>query len=182
MPVKDLVMIALGAALVAAFGFLPPVPLPLFAVPLTAQTFAVMLVGALFGGKRAVLALGVFLLLIAAGLPLLPGGRGGLGAFMAPTSGFLIGFLFSAGSSGFLYDRFHNRLTITREVLFLIFGGIVVEHTCGIFGLVAGGIMPFSAAVIADLVFIPGDLVKVALACMTARCIRRALPQNILQS
>ncbi|AQS40770.1 MAG: Biotin transporter substrate-specific component [Candidatus Tokpelaia hoelldobleri] len=182
MPVKDLVMIALGAALVAAFGFLPPIPLPLFAVPVTAQTLGVMLAGALFGGKRAFLAVGIFLLLVAAGFPLLPGGRGGPGAFINPTSGYLIGFLFSAGSIGFLYDRFRNRLTITREMLFLILGGIVVEHACGIIGLAGGGYMPFPAAVIADLVFIPGDLVKAALACMAARRIRRALPRSILQS
>jgi len=178
---KDLVMIALGAALVAAFGLLPPVPLPLFAVPLTAQTLAVMLTGALFGAKRAVLALSVFLLLIAAGLPLLPGGRGGPGAFMAPTSGYLIGFLFSTGSIGWLYDRFRNRLSITKEIFFLILGGIAIEHACGILGLVGAGTIPFSAALTADLVFIPGDLVKAALACITVRRIRRALPQNILQ-
>ncbi|MCX8520634.1 MAG: biotin transporter BioY, partial [Rhodoferax sp.] len=68
----SLALIALFAALLAVFGLIPKIDLPL-GVPITLQTMGVMLAGCLLGPKRALQAVLLFLLAVAVGLPLLPG-------------------------------------------------------------------------------------------------------------
>ena len=97
---RDTVLIALFAALTAALGLLPPIPVPLVPVPVTAQTLGVMLAGCLIGPRRASLSILLLLVLVAIGLPLLSGGRGGLSVFVGPSVGFLIGWVFGAGAIG----------------------------------------------------------------------------------
>src|SRR5574343_2012459 len=84
-------LIALFAALMAVLGLIPKIDLPL-GVPITLQTLGVMLAGCMLGPKRALQALLLFLAAVAIGLPLLSGGRGGIGVFFAPASGYLIGW------------------------------------------------------------------------------------------
>ena len=73
-------------------GLVPPVAIAfLGGVPITAQTLGVMLAGVMLGPIRGALAVLLFLFLVALGLPFLSGGRGGLGVFMGPSVGFLIG-------------------------------------------------------------------------------------------
>ena len=85
---RNLTLVALFAALIAALALIPKFSLG-FGVPITAQTLGVMLCGTVLGAKRGTLAVLLFLVLVAIGLPLLAGGRGGLGSFMLPSSGFL---------------------------------------------------------------------------------------------
>ena len=83
MKTKDLAYIALFAAITAVLGLLPAIPVPAVPVPITAQTLGVMLAGAVLGARRGFLALLLFLVLVAVGLPVLAGGRGGLAVFAA---------------------------------------------------------------------------------------------------
>ena len=78
---RDLALIATFTGVVAALGLVPalaPFGIP---VPITAQSLGVMLAGAVIGARRGFLSLALFLVLVAVGLPLLSGGRGGLGVF-----------------------------------------------------------------------------------------------------
>ena len=75
---SGLAYVSLFAALVAVFGLIPKIDLPL-GVPITLQTLGVMLAGCMLGPKKALQALLLFLAAVALGLPLLSGGRGGLG-------------------------------------------------------------------------------------------------------
>ncbi|WWH76667.1 biotin transporter BioY [Erwinia aphidicola] len=84
MSTRDIVYIALFAAITAALGLFPAFSLPVIAVPITAQTLGPMLAGAIAGAKRGALALVLFVLLVAIGLPLLAGGRGAWGFSLAP--------------------------------------------------------------------------------------------------
>ena len=77
----DIARIAVFAAIVAALG-LPGAFSVLGAVPITAQTLGVMLAGAILGPWRGMLSMLVLLALVAIGLPLLSGGRGGIGVFI----------------------------------------------------------------------------------------------------
>jgi biotin transport system substrate-specific component len=79
-PSRSIALVSLFAALIAVFGLIPKIDLPL-GVPITLQTLGVMLAGCLLGPKRALQALALFLAAVALGLPLLSGGRGGLGVF-----------------------------------------------------------------------------------------------------
>lgn len=85
METRDIVFIALFAAIMAALAVFPPITLPVVGVPITAQSLGAMLAGGVLGATRGGLSMILFLLLVAIGLPLLPGGRGGFGVFLGPT-------------------------------------------------------------------------------------------------
>ncbi len=131
---RNLTLVALFAALIAALALIPKFSLG-FGVPITAQSLGIMLCGTVLGAKRGALAVLLFLLLVALGLPLLAGGNGGLGAFMLPSSGFLIGFPVAAFVTGLIVEKWYGpSLTIVAAVASVI-GGIVVLYIFGIIGL-----------------------------------------------
>src|SRR5690625_4710684 len=134
-------------------------------VPITLQTLGVMLAGALLGARRGALSVIVLLVLAAAGLPVLAGGRGGLGVFAGPTAGYLIGFVVGAFVIGLIVDRFRRIPNVAQMLLACIAGGIITIYLVGI---------PVQAMVLATplketitgsmIVFLPGDVLKAALA------------------
>lgn len=93
----DMMHIAIFTALMAVLGFMPPLFLSFTPVPITLQTLGVMLAGSILRPKSAILSQLVFLLLVAFGAPLLPGGRGGFGVFFGPSAGFLIAYPLAHG-------------------------------------------------------------------------------------
>ena len=98
---RDLARIAVFAALIVALGLVGPIPVPGL-VPITAQTLGVMLAGLVLGARRGAAAVGVVILLAAIGLPVLSGGRGGLGVFFGPTVGYLLGWVSGAVIAGLI--------------------------------------------------------------------------------
>jgi len=179
MTVKDIVAVALFAALIAALGFVPPVPVPFIPVPVTAQTLGVMLAGALMGARRGFYAVAIIWLLVAAGLPLLSGGRGGLGVFVGPTAGYFIGWALGAALIGFLYHRYRNSLSPLKQIGFLIVGGIVAVYIPGILWLAYATDITLYQSWLASLLFIPGDIIKIAIAYFIIRIARKALPDAL---
>ena len=89
---KNMVLVALFAALIAICSWIS-IPTT---VPFTLQTMAVFLAVGLLGGKLGSLCVLVYILLGAVGLPVFAGFSGGVGALMGTTGGYIIGFLFSA--------------------------------------------------------------------------------------
>lgn len=176
MSTKDIIHIALFAAVTAALGVFPPLTLPLTGVPITAQSMGPMLAGAILGCKRGALSQLLLLALVAAGLPLLAGGRGGLGVFAGPTAGFLVGWVLAAAIIGFLFERWWERLNAALAALFVALGGIVALYAVGSawVAMVAG--LGYFQALAASAPFLPGDLVKVAVATAVALTVRRAYP------
>src|SRR5262245_34546375 len=91
---RDVGLIVLFAAIIAALGLVPKIDVPMLGgVPVTAQSLGVTLAGILIGARRGALAAALFLVAVAFGFPLLAGGRGGLGVFTGPSAGFLLGFV-----------------------------------------------------------------------------------------
>ncbi|GIJ60805.1 biotin transporter BioY [Virgisporangium aurantiacum] len=178
MPVKaaDLARIAVFAALIAALG-LPGTLTPFGnAVPITAQTLGVMLAGALLGAWRGAAACVVFLILVAAGLPLLAGGRGGLGVFTGPSAGYLVGWPIGAFVIGLLTARMLPNYRLWLGIVINIVGGILVIYAIGIpvqAARVGSGLL---AVVQSAVQFLPGDMVKVVVAAIVARQVHRAYP------
>ncbi|MFT4191470.1 MAG: biotin transporter BioY [Comamonas sp.] len=175
---RGLAMVALFAALTAVFGLIPKIDLP-FGVPITAQTLAVMLAGCLLGPWRGFLALLLFLLAVAFGLPLLSGGRGGLAVFAAPSAGFLLSWPLAALASGWVMRVVPGRTP--QALAFKAFGaavvgGIGVLYAGGIAGLVLLAKLSVWQATVASLVFVPGDLVKAVLCALVVRTVARGLP------
>ncbi len=173
---RDLARVATLAALVAVLGLAPPIAVPGLQVPITAQTLGVMLAGCLLGARRGALAVLVFLALVAAGLPLLSGGRGGLGVFAGPSAGFLVGWVAGAYVTGALVERRPSRGLLGWLVLSCAVGGIGVVYAFGIpvISWVTG--IPVAQAATGSAVFLPGDLVKVALASALTAAVVRGYP------
>lgn len=171
-------LIALFAALLAVFGLIPKVDLPL-GVPITLQTLGVMLAGCLLGPKRGLQALLLFLFAVALGLPLLSGGRGGLGVFFAPSSGYLLGWPLGACITGWamamLPTSSPRRAAISAFIASAL-GGLLVVHACGVLGLMYLAQLSASQAVLGTLLFVPGDVLKCVMCAMVVHTVARGLP------
>lgn len=169
---RDLARIAVFAALIIVLGTVV-VPLP-GGVPITGQTLGVMLAGTVLGARRAPLAVLLVLILAAVGLPVLAGGRGGLGVFAGPTAGYMLGWI--AGSAVIGLIAHSARATWWRTALGVLVGGVLVVYLFGIpvQALVLGtDFLPTAASA---LVFVPGDLLKAAAAVALTLALARAYP------
>lgn len=176
---KSIAYIALFAALIAVLGIVPPLSLG-FGVPITAQSLGVMLAGCVLGAKRGALAVVLFLFLVALGLPLLSGGRGGLGVFAGPTVGFLIGWVAAAWVIGFIVERFRSApLGVVASVASII-GGIVVLYAFGVVGMTFMLDMTLVQATLSMGAFIPGDILKALIAGMVTAALYKARPASLL--
>ena len=175
---RSLALVSLFAALMAVFGLIPKIDLPL-GVPITLQTLGVMLAGCLLGPRRALQAMLLFLLAVALGLPLLSGGRGGLGVFMAPSTGYLVGWPLGALVTGWLMSAF-PRSTPRRAAVSAFaassLGGLLVVHACGVVGLVNIAKLSWTQAFWGTLLFVPGDLLKCAVCALVVHTVARGLP------
>ena len=173
---NDIVYIALFAAVIAAMALIPPIPVPIIPVPITAQTLGVMLAGSILGGWRGMLAVLLFLALVAMSLPLLPGGRGGMAVFAGPTAGFLFGWPLGALAVGLLMERFWGKVDVVLAFIFNVIGGIAAIYAFGIGWLVlVVGADPL-AVVTGSAAFIPGDLIKAGIAAFVAVTVKRSYP------
>lgn len=171
----DIARIAVFAALIAVLGL--PGSINVGAVPITAQTLGVMLAGAVLGARRGAIAVVVVLVLVAIGLPLLSGGRGGLGVFVAPSAGYLLGWIVGAFVVGLIVRRGASRPTWWRVALGSIVGGILVVYLFGIPIQSALTGLPLGETIITSLIFIPGDLIKAALTVLITMSLWRAYPR-----
>ena len=176
MKTRDLAYIALFAALTAVLGLLPAVPVPAISVPITAQTLGVMLAGAVLGARRGFLALLLFLVVVAIGLPVLSGGRGGLSVFAGPSAGFLYSWPIAAFVTGLLTEAFWRRFNLAWALVATLIGGIAVVYAIGIPFISVFSDTPLSTAFTGSMVFVPGDLVKAVGAAVVAVAVRRAYP------
>ncbi|MBS0344126.1 MAG: biotin transporter BioY [Proteobacteria bacterium] len=175
---RSLSFVAMFSALIAVLGLIPKIDLP-FGVPITLQTLGVMIAGCLLGPRRAFCAVGLFLIGVALGLPLLSGGRGGVGVFVAPSAGFLIGWPFGAFVCGLLMRHMAQatgRGLVGAAFLAAFVGGVVVVYLFGILGLSWAAHLSLSQAALAASIFLPGDLLKCGVCAILVQNVRSGLP------
>ncbi|HSU79677.1 MAG TPA: biotin transporter BioY [Candidatus Angelobacter sp.] len=175
MKTRDSVYIALFTAVTAVLGVFPGIPIPYLSVPITLQSFGVMLAGAVLGWKRGFLSLLVFDLLVLVGAPILAGGQGGVNMLIGSSGGYIMAWPFASLVIGLLVDRF--RANTGLVFLYNIVGGILVCYAGGILYYVYLTGTPLLAAIIGNLAFIPGDLIKAGVSAIIAVRLRKALPQ-----
>ena len=176
---KNIVYIALFSGLIAVLGLLPKLTL-VSGTPITAQSLGVMLCGIILGAKRGALAVLLFLSLVALGLPLLAGGRGGLGVFTTPWAGFLFGFPFAAFVTGYIMERLRS-LPISIVASFsAIIGSIFILYAIAIPYYMIGAKMNFFQSILTMSPFIPGDILKCILAGFIVNGIHKSRPNAIL--
>ncbi len=159
---KDAVLVLTGSVLIGLMARVA-IPLPFTPVPVTGQTFGVLLVGALLGSRRGALSLVLYLLEGIAGLPVFAGGSSGPARLLGPTGGYLLGFVAGAWVTGWLCERGWDRRMLTAALAMLL-GNLVIY----LFGLpwLAAFVSPEKALMMGLWPFIPGDLLKLALAAL----------------
>lgn len=168
MEINKMIKAALMTALTAVGAYLI-IPLPFSPVPITLQTFFVLLSGRLLGKKYGPLSQIVYLILGAAGLPIFSGGRGGLGVLAGPTGGFLISFAAAAWIASIKTESKKKNFFIYLAALACIY---LVGSTYFIF---VTGTPALAAINMTVIPFIPGDLFKVAVLMITAPIIEKRL-------
>jgi biotin transport system substrate-specific component len=178
-PAADLATTVVLAAFIAVLGLFPGLYVGATGVPIVVQNMGPFLVGVLIGARRAVFAVLLLLVLVAIGLPLLSGGRGGLAPFVGPSGGFLLGWMLSAVVSGLVAQAAARRGRMRLPTLLLAaLAGLAADYLVGVpwLAVTTGS---WSSAVIGSLVFVPGDLAKVVIAALVASLAHRALPGRL---
>lgn len=158
----NLLLVTGGSLLVALFAQVR-IPLPFTPVPLTGQTFAVLLVGALLGARRGAWSLALYLLQGALGAPVFAGGKAGLVHLFGPTGGYLLGFLVAAWLVGWLAERGGERRLPVSLLTFLLGEGVIYLFGLPWLALFVG----WERVLVTGLFpFLPGDLIKVIAAAL----------------
>lgn len=172
--IKHLTQTAMVTALIIVLGFFPGIPVGVIPVPIIIQNMGIFLAAELLGRKYGTMAVGLFLGLVALGLPLLSGGRGGAAVFLGPTGGYLVAWLLAPLLIGTLIKMTHATISgyWWLEVAIVWIAGIVFIDVVGALWLAVQSHMTLSAALLSNLAFIPGDVIKATLAVFIARRVR----------
>ena len=150
-----------GSALIALCA---QVSVPFYPVPVTMQTFAVILIGLTYGWRLGGITVALYLIEGSIGLPVFAGGKGGMIVMMGPTAGYLYGFFLAAVACGWFTERGFDRSYL--KLIVPLLAGNVLLYTSGLIWL--GNFIGWDKPVL-DLglyPFIPGDLLKIALAAV----------------
>ncbi len=174
MSIKDIVYNALFAAICTALGVIPPIFLPFYPVPITAQSLGPMLAGSILGAKKGALSCILFILIMLTGLPIMAGARAGIGIIMGPTGGFILCFPLSAYIIGLLLNG--HKCNVVWTCIYIIFGGIIVLYVVGVLWVSMLFDIQLHKAFLASLMFLPGDIIKAILAATTSVMIKKSYP------
>jgi len=157
-------LLVVGAAGLTALAAQWEIHLLFTPVPITGQTFAVLLTGAALGSKLGAAAQILYVAAGALGLPVYSGGAAGWAEARAiGTTGYLIGFIVAAALVGYMAERRQDRTFPTMFTAFLL--GSFVIYGFGVAGLILTLDMSVSEAILAGVVpFLLGDLIKAACA------------------
>ena len=179
---RDLALVAAFAALISASAYIGAIPVGSAGVPITLQTFAVMLAGCVLGPVRGFAAVALYLALGAVGLPVFAEHSSGIGVFAGPSGGYLLSFPLAAALGGFLVAYVARERRTRALVVFAcsIAASILVIHPMGIVGMMLHFDVSFREALSYDLPFWLGDVLKTALVAMVAAEVHRAFP-HLLQ-
>lgn len=171
--VKQLALVGLMSAIICVLApFSIPVPISL-AAPISLGTLAIYFVLTVLGMKLGTISVVVYILLGLVGLPIFTGFTGGPGKLFGPTGGYIIGYIFMALVSGFFVDKWDNKLLsslagmILGTVVLYLFGSVWLAYQ-------ASYTLP-QALMIGTVPYIPGDIVKLALAMSIGRQVRKRL-------
>ena len=166
-------------ALMAAFtAVAAQIAIPIEPVPFTLQPLAVFLTGFLLGPRHGALAMGIYLLVGAIGVPVFSGFRGGLGVFFGDTGGYLLAYPLAAALAGLAAGALAKAPRRRALVVGSLWGsaGLVVIYALGATWLaVLTGLSPIAAVVAGVLPFAPFDLIKVGLAALVAVAVAPAI-------
>jgi biotin transport system substrate-specific component len=156
----NVLLAVMGSLAIAACAQIA-IPLPFTPVPITGQTFMVLLLGIIYGSRLGAATAALYLAEGALGLPFFAGGNSGISIFGGATGGYLIGFVIAAYVVGLLAERKWDRKLFTAgaamflsSLIVLSFGTLWLSMFVGLKQAFLLGFLPF----------IPGDIIKTVLA------------------
>lgn len=171
---QELVMIGIFAAILVVLSQIS-IPLP-SGVPVTMQTFAVILCGYVLGARLGAISVIVYIALGAIGLPVYAGFSGGIGALIGPAGGFFWGFIIMAVICGFAIK--------SKNKVFVIILGCISIIPCHLLGIIQFSLVTnqgFGASfLIASAPFLIKDVVSAVGAYFVALAISKALLRSKL--
>lgn len=172
---KLMVYSSIMASLMAVGAY---IAIPVGPVPIVLQNLFVMLAALLLGGRWGFISVCVYLLAGAVGLPVFAGGTGGLGKFVGPTGGYLIGFAAAAFIIGTLSEK--GKGSVLVDVCAMVLGTIVI-YAVGVSWLKVVTGMTFSKAIaVGMLPFLLGDALKIVAAVPIARALRPVITERLM--
>ncbi len=175
----DLALISFFAALMAVCALIPAIHVGGLPVPITLQTFAVLLAGTVLGAKRAFLAAALYLVVGFAGLPVFADAAGGPAVFAKPSVGYLLAFPLAAALAGFIVERLpREKIAVSTPLIFAaaLFSSFVLIHPLGIAGMAWRIPTDLGTAFKIDLTFWIGDVIKCVCVAIVATSVHRAFP------
>jgi len=162
--------IALMAAVICVVG---PFTLPIGPVPITLAPLAILLSVYILGTKKGTIALLIYLLIGAVGVPVFSGFTGGIGKLAGPTGGYLVGYIIFALIAGWFIHRFYDKVVIQFLGMVL---ALAVLYAFGTAWLAYSAGMTFGAALaVGVLPFIVFDLIKIVITIVLGRAVRSRL-------
>ncbi|MDR2461099.1 MAG: biotin transporter BioY [Deltaproteobacteria bacterium] len=171
--IKDISLIALWGALMAAGAW---IALPIGPVPISLQTFFIILAGFSLGAK-AFFAAALYVLAGILGLPVFVGGMAGPAVLLGPTCGFVLAFPFAAIVAGLAKSKGPKVSSAGRLVLFGILATLFI-YLGGAIGMKINLGITYKASVLMLLTFVPGDSLKILVATLVARSLERHFSQS----
>lgn len=176
MKTRDVTQIALMTALIIALAFVPAIPVAIIPVPIVLQNFGIMLAGLLLGGKKGTISVALLMVMVAVGLPVLTGGHGGAISFIGPSGGYLLSWLLMPSLMA-LFNRLLSKLfaktSFWNILISTIIVSILVSYAIAIVWISVQMHITLQQSLLANMVFIPGDVIKAIIAAFIAQ---RLLP------
>lgn len=149
------------------------IPLPFSPVPISLTNLVIYITVFVLGMKFSTVSYIIYLLLGIVGLPVFSGFSGGPGKLVGPTGGYLTGFIFLAIIAGYFVDHFSGRRSLAVAGMVI---GTIVCYLFGTVWLASQMELSFSAALsIGVLPYLPGDIIKIIIACILGPKLRNAV-------
>lgn len=160
------------ALMTAVTCILAPFSVPIGPVPISLTNLAIYFSLYILDWKKGTLSYLLYLLIGLAGLPVFSGFTGGIGKLAGPTGGYIIGFIPMAVIAGIVIDKFHQRWI---QIAGMIVGTVICYAFGTVWFCLQSGMEVYAALSVCVIPFIPGDLIKIAIAIMIAPEIRKRL-------
>lgn len=165
-----IIITAFFAALTAVCS---QISIPIGPVPINLAWFSVFSAAGLLGLKKGILSQVVYVLLGAVGVPVFAGFKGGVGALVGPTGGYIIGYIFAVAVTGLIFWLFRNKFAVSNIVVKILISVLAMAAgavVCYAFGtawfLISTGVSFDKAMMACVIPFLPGDALKIALATL----------------
>jgi len=173
--IRNIVYASLLAALTAVGAYIS-IPIPVSPVPIVLQNFFILLAGLLLGSRMGVMSVLLYLIIGALGVPVFAGGTGGFAHFLAPSGGYLIGYVPAVFVVGLIAER--GTSSFLKDIIAAAVGALIV-YAAGVPFLKVVASFTWQKAIISGVVpFLIGDALKIVGAAAAVKIVRPIIKEQ----